>query len=43
MMSRDEFNDEIKSGNYEGYKVIEKGSVSYPVSKPDGITANNLG
>lgn len=43
MMSRDEFNDEIKSGNYEGYKVIEKGSVSFPVSKPDGIAANNLG
>jgi len=43
LMSRDEFNDEIKSGNYEGYKVIEKGSVSFPVSKPDGIAANNLG
>ena len=43
MMSLDEFIEEIKKGNYQGYQIIENNGVKYVRSKPDKVTFNNLG
>lgn len=42
-MSRSQFVNQIKSGNYEDYYVRKINGISTPVSKPDGNTKNNLG
>ena len=43
MMSLDEFIEEIKKGNYQGYQIIENNGVKYVRSKPDKVISNNLG
>ena len=43
MMSLDEFIEEIKKGNYQGYQIIENNGVKYVRSKPDKVASNNLG
>lgn len=43
VFSREEFVSEIKQGNYAGYLVANVESIETPVSKPDGVSANNLG
>ena len=43
MMSLDEFIEEIKKGNYQGYQIIENKGTEYVRSKPDKVTSNNLG
>lgn len=43
LLSRDQFVREIKSGNYPGYLVADINNISTPMSKPDGVSANNLG
>ena len=42
-MKRKEFIAEIKSGNYKGYQIVQKGNLEFPISKPDKVTSNNLG
>ena len=43
MMSLDEFIEEIKKGNYQGYQIIENNGTEYVRSKPDKVISNNLG
>ena len=43
LLSRDQFVREIESGNYPGYLVADINNISTPMSKPDGVSANNLG
>jgi hypothetical protein len=42
-MSRKEFVHEINAGNYRGYTTRRIGDIDFPVSKGDGLAANNLG
>jgi hypothetical protein len=43
VMDKDLFVSKIKTGNYPGYQVVNKGSMEYPMSKHDETTSNNLG
>lgn len=43
LLYRDQFVQEIESGNYPGYLVADINNISTPMSKPDGTSANNLG
>lgn len=42
-MTRSQFVNEIKSGNYENYHVRKINGVPTPVSNPDSKSNNNLG
>lgn len=42
-MTRAQFVNQIKSGNYENYHVRNINGVATPVSNPDHSTNNNLG
>lgn len=42
-MSREELVARIQAGEYPDYKVVLINGLDTPVSKPDGITENNLG
>lgn len=42
-MTRAQFVNQIKSGNYENYHVRNINGVPTPVSNPDHSTNNNLG
>ncbi|MDD5382314.1 MAG: DUF3892 domain-containing protein [Candidatus Margulisbacteria bacterium] len=41
-MTRGEFVQEIKVGNYPDYNVMNKDGKNIPRSNPDGSTGNNL-
>lgn len=43
LLSRDQFVQAIGSGTYPGYLVADINNISTPMSKPDGVSANNLG
>ena len=43
LLSRNQFVREIESGNYPGYLVADINNISTPMSKSDGVSANNLG
>lgn len=42
-MTRQQFVNEIKQGNYENYHVRNINGIDTPVSNPDTKTNNNLG
>jgi hypothetical protein len=42
-MTRSQFVNEIKKGNYENYHVRNINNVETPVSNPDSTRNNNLG
>ena len=42
LLTRNQFVLEIESGNYPGYLVADINNLSTPMSKPDGVTENNL-
>ncbi|MDG5852487.1 hypothetical protein [Clostridium beijerinckii] len=42
-MTRNQFVNQIKSGNYTNYHVRDINGVQTPVSNPDKSTNNNLG
>ncbi|MDW7668049.1 MAG: hypothetical protein SCJ93_04435 [Bacillota bacterium] len=41
-MTRSQFVDEIKKGNYDNYHIRNINGVATPVSNPDKSTNNNL-
>jgi hypothetical protein len=43
LMDREEFASLIESGQYSGYTVASIDGLATPMSKPDKVTANNLG
>ena len=42
-MSRSQFVNEIRNGNYQSYSVKNINGLATPVSKPDNTKNNNLG
>ena len=42
-MTRNQFVNQIKQGNYENYHVRNINGVDTPVSNPDNTRNNNLG
>jgi hypothetical protein len=43
IFDRETFVNEIENGKYSGYTVASIDGMATPMSKPDGVTANNLG
>ncbi len=42
-MTRNQFVNEIKNGNYENYHIRNINGIDTPCSNPDSSTNNNLG
>ena len=42
-LTREEFVEEIRKGNYSNYHIRNIGGVDTPVSNPDSTRNNNLG
>jgi len=43
IFDRETFVNAISNGNYPGYSIASVDGIATPMSKPDGVTANNLG
>ncbi len=43
IMDRESFVNQIQSGAYPGYQIAIIDTIPTPISKPDGVTSNNLG